>query len=104
MALRAFIAAGERVAISSLVLFEWRRGPRLPEELHAPEVLFPADEAVVFGPADAAVAAEIYRTIPRPRGREIDLAIAACAITHHARLWTLNARDFLDVPRLSLVD
>jgi predicted nucleic acid-binding protein len=102
-ALRALIADGERIALSSLVLYEWRRGPRRPEDIAAQEALFPADEAAPFGAAEAAVAAELYRTVFRPRGREIDLAIAACAITHRARLWTLNARDFRDVPTLALV-
>ncbi len=104
IALRAFIAAGERIVLSSLVLYEWRRGPRRPEELAAQEALFPAEEVAPFGSAEAAVAAELYRVLSRPRGREIDLAIAACAITNHARLWTLNARDFRDIPRLSLAD
>jgi predicted nucleic acid-binding protein len=41
--------------------------------------------------------------VRRPRGREIDLAIAATAIVHDAALWTLNPRDFADVPRLRLI-
>jgi predicted nucleic acid-binding protein len=44
--------------------------------------------------------AELYRTVRRPRGREIELAIAACALTHEARLWTRNVDDFRDVPGL----
>jgi predicted nucleic acid-binding protein len=103
-ALRALIEDGERIALSSLVLYEWRRGLRRPEELAAQEALFPAEEAAPFGAAEAAVAAELYRALSRPRGREIDLAIAACAITHRARLWTLNVRDFRDIPRPSLVE
>ncbi len=38
----------------------------------------------------------------RPRSREVDLAIAACALTQGAALWTLNPRDFSDIPRLRL--
>jgi predicted nucleic acid-binding protein len=103
-ALRTLIEDGERIAVSSLVLYEWRRRPRRPEDLAAQEALFPADEAAPFGAAEAAVAAELYRALSRPRGREIDLAIAACAILQQARLWTLNVRDFRDIPRLSLVE
>ena len=103
-ALRALIENGERIVLSSLVLYEWRRGPRRPEEIAAQEALFPSDESAPFGTAEAAVAAELYRKMSRPRGREIDLAIAACAITQRARLWTLNLRDFRDVPTLALVD
>jgi predicted nucleic acid-binding protein len=39
----------------------------------------------------------------RPRGREIDIAIAACAIANNASLWTLCPEDFSDVPGLTLV-
>jgi predicted nucleic acid-binding protein len=40
--------------------------------------------------------------VKRPRGREIDLAIAACALQDGAALWTLNTADFRDVPELRL--
>lgn len=102
-ALRALIAEGERIAFSSLVLYEWRRGLRRPEELRAQESLFPGADAAVFGQPEAALASELYRLVRRPRGREVDLAIAATAILHDAALWTLNPRDFADIPRLRLV-
>jgi hypothetical protein len=102
-ALRALIADGERMSFSSLVLYEWLRGPRRPEELRAQEELFPAAEAEVFGQPEAALAAELYRLVRRPRGRELDLAVAATAIVHDATLWTLNRQDFSDIPRLRLV-
>jgi len=41
--------------------------------------------------------------VKSPRNREIDIAIAATAISHDATLWTLNARDFSDVPGLQLL-
>lgn len=100
--LRAAFEEGHRVLVSALALYEWLRGPRREEELAAQEALFPAASAVAFGPAEAAVAAGLYRSLARPRGRELDLAIAACALTHGADLWTLNPRDFRDVPRLTL--
>jgi predicted nucleic acid-binding protein len=102
--LRQAIAAGERLLVPSLVLYEWLRGPRLPEELAAQEALFPAAVAVAFGPAEAARAAQLYVSLRRGRGREIDLAIAACALTLGARLWTLNRSDFEDVPELELYE
>jgi predicted nucleic acid-binding protein len=34
----------------------------------------------------------------------VDLAIAASALTHGARLWTLNAADFRDIPDLELYE
>ena len=102
-ALRALIEDGERIGFSALVLYEWLRGPRRPEELRAQEALFPGVETAAFGPAEAALAAELYRTVRRARGRELDLAIAATAILQDAALWTLNPRDFADIPRLRLV-
>lgn len=98
--MRGFIAAGERLVLPSLVLYEWRRGPRREEELTAQEALFPADEALPFGSDEAAVAARLYREVRRPRGREIDLAIAAHAVARDDTLWTLNTRDFDDIPGL----
>jgi len=101
--LRAWIDRRERILLSALVLYEWLRGPRYPEEIEAQEALFPAAAAVAFGPQEAALAADLYRALRRPRGRELDLAVAACAITHGAALWTLNRKDFRDVPDLRLV-
>ena len=101
-ALRRTIEQGERILVPSLVLYEWLRGPRLPEELAAQEALFPSDSAIPFGPQEAALSAKIYRSLKRPRGREIDLAIAACAIGRDAELWTRNLSDFQDIPGLRL--
>jgi predicted nucleic acid-binding protein len=100
---RRAIDEGERLAVPSVVLYEWLRGPRLAEELTAQEALFPSADALAFGPDEARVAAALYRTLRRPRGREIDLAIAATALVWEARLWTLNPADFEDVPDLGLV-
>jgi predicted nucleic acid-binding protein len=97
-ALRALIERGERCSCSTLVLYEWRRGPRLAEELRIQEALLPGDDAAMFGPAEASLAATLYRRVRRARGREVDLAIAACAIAHDAAFCTLNAGDFSDIP------
>jgi predicted nucleic acid-binding protein len=101
-ALRRAIEQAERIELSAIVLYEWRRGPRLREELLAQEALFPSPEAAPFGPGEALRAADLYRRLRRARGRETDLAIAACALTRDAQLWTLNPGDFADVPGLKL--
>jgi predicted nucleic acid-binding protein len=101
-ALRAAIEHGERILIPSLVLYERLRGPRLPSEIAAPEALFPSDFAVGFGNKQAFLTAELYRSLKRPRGCEIDIAIAACTIVRDPGLWTLNAADFRDIPQLRL--
>ena len=101
--LRAAVQRGERVLVSTLVLYEWLRGPRTSAELQVQALLFPRETAVPFDQAAAARAAGLYREVKRPRGREFDVAIAACAIEHHASLWTLNVDDFSDLPGLTLV-
>jgi predicted nucleic acid-binding protein len=102
-AMRDAIARRERIVVPALVLYEWLRGPRIPEELRAQEALFPSADAVPFGPDEAAVAAELYRSVRRARGREVDLAIAATAVAWRSPLWTLNPEDFRDVPGLDLL-
>jgi predicted nucleic acid-binding protein len=84
------------------VLYEWLRGPRQRAELADQEALFPAETALSFGAAEATRAAKLYRTVKSPRGREMDLAIAAYALARDAELWTLNRSDFQDVPGLRL--
>ena len=100
--LRDAISWKERMAIPSIVLYEWLRGPRLPDELLAREALFPPNGVLNFGAEEAKVAATLYRQVSRARGRETDVAIAACALAWNATLWTLNVRDFEDVSGLAL--
>ena len=84
------------------MLYEWLRGPRSRAELAAQAELFPAESASPFGAAEASLAARLYKQAPRARGREIDLAVAACAIVGGAAIWTLNPGDFRDIPDLRL--
>jgi predicted nucleic acid-binding protein len=102
--LRAVIGRGDRIVVSTLVLYEWQRGPRIQTELDVQEALLPSETAVPFDGAAALRAAGLYRKLRRPRGREVDLAIAACALVHGAALWTLNRADFADIPELELYD
>ena len=101
-ALRGAIESGQRLLVPALVMYEWLRGPRLAEELDAQEALFPRKASLPFGDEEAALAARLYGEVARPRGREIDLAIAASALARGASLWTLNASDFRDIPELGL--
>ena len=94
---------GHRLSLSAIVLYEWLRGPRTPDDLAVQEDLFPRERAVPFGAEQAAVAARLYGVVRRPRGREVDLAIAACALHDGAALWTLNREAFRDLPGLSLI-
>lgn len=97
------VEEGHRLLVSTIVLYEWWRGPRTRAELAVQQELFPAAAAVPFGIAEAEAAARLYRSVPKPRGREVDLAIAACAIAADAAFWTLNPADFRDLPGLRLV-
>lgn len=99
---RDAVDAGERMLLPALVLYEWLRGPRIPEELAAQDALLPADAALPFGAAEAAVATELYRAVEEPRGREVDIAIAAHALARDAPVWTLNVADFEDLPGVGL--
>ena len=101
-ALRGVIEAGQRIVILTLVLYEWLRGPRMPNKITAQEALFPSDVSLPFGTAEAMMSAKLYRNIKRPRGREIDIAIAACALVRDADLGTLNQADLFDIPGLRL--
>ena len=101
-ALTRMLEQGERLSVSTLVLYEWLRGPRLPQELAVQEIMFPSEAALPFEAVDARISAELYRTVSRARSREIDIAIAACAIRREAELWTVNRADFADIPRLRL--
>ena len=94
---------GHRLAISTIVLYEWLRGPRTAADLDAQEALFPVESVVKFGPAEAARAAQLYQQVKKPRGREIDLAIAAIALVAGAAILTLNPQDFRDIPNLQVL-
>ncbi len=100
--LTTLVEQGHPIAISSLVFFEWKRGARARAELAAQEALLPTESVVAFDGAAAALAADLYRRLSRPRGREIDIAIAAAAMHRGAMLWTLNRGDFEDIPGLRL--
>lgn len=100
--LRTAIEQDERIVVPTLVLYEWQRGPRQPTELALQEELFPSEAALPYGVKEAMLSAELYKGVRRPRGREIDLAIAATAIVRDAKLWSLNRADFSDIPGLRL--
>jgi predicted nucleic acid-binding protein len=102
--LESIIDRGYPLGLCAPVLYEWRRGPRVDRELAIQEALLPSDVAWPFGPAEVLLAADLYRRLRRGRQRELDFAIAACALTRAAALWTLNARDFADIPELTLFD
>jgi predicted nucleic acid-binding protein len=96
------VADGHRLRLSTITLYEWMRGPRVDLELTNRQRLFPDSDVVTFSVAEATRAARLYRDVARGRGREFDIAVAACAIEHDAAVWTLNQDDFKDIPDLQL--
>jgi predicted nucleic acid-binding protein len=102
--LRRATADGDVTSFSTLVLYEWLRGPRTEDEREAVEAFFETEVLADFGSREAARAAILFRHVKRARQRQADLAIAACAIEQRASLWTLNRSDFRDVPGLMLYE
>ncbi len=80
------------------------RGGKTSEAERA-RLLYLIDHVLLKGPTrpQKEADAELYRKVGRARQWTIDLAVAACAITHGAALWTLNPKDFRDIPGLALV-
>ena len=72
--LRRIFERGERVQVSTIVLYEWLRGPRQPAELKDQELLFPRNAAVPFGVAEADRAARLYAQVTRPRSTSLRTA------------------------------
>jgi predicted nucleic acid-binding protein len=101
--LTSLLAEGHRLTLSTIALYEWLRGPRTAAEIDVQADVVPPESVCTFGPDEAALAASLYQSVRRPRGRDLDLAIAACALVHDASLWTLNRDDFADIPGLRLL-
>ena len=101
-ALLEAISKGDALAYSTIVLYEWLRGPRTDQERRDASLFFGSSSIAAFGPDEAATAARLYRQVPGARRRQADIAIAACALEHGAALWTLNPGDFEDIPGLKL--
>ncbi len=96
------LESDEAVRVPAIVLYEWWRGPRREHELEIQRRFFPRDQVLPFGAVEARTAADLYRVVRRARGRDTDIAIAACALVAEAQLWTLNEKDFSDIPGLRL--
>jgi len=101
--LMSFVEDGHRLCISTLVLYEWLRGPRTVAERLAQEQILPAAAAVPFDAEAAARAAEIHEAVSRPRRRPAHLAIARCALVRGASPSPLHDRALAALPELELV-
>jgi predicted nucleic acid-binding protein len=92
-ALRGWLAAGEKMAVSSLVWMEFVTGPLDQSSATAARFLIEG-RIVPVGGIEAELAAELYNLIGRRRALRIDCLIAATAVNAGARLATRNTADF----------
>ena len=96
------VDAGDVLVMSAWAWYEFRRGPRTPEQLAAAQVLL-GDEGVMPVFAEVAEsAAEVFRSLGSPRGRAADILIGVSAVVAGAALLTRNARDFAGISDLRL--
>lgn len=106
---RAALAAGEVLAVPSVVRFEARRSlldPLYSRRLTALDNLLSFLPSLDFDEQTADIAADIHHQL-RAAGQlidEADLMIAATALRHNAILVTRNTSHFQRVPNLNLLD
>jgi len=88
--------------MSAIAWYEFRRGPRTPEQLAVARSFFFDDGIVPFSEELASIASEVFRGLGSPRMRGADIAIGVTAASMNAILLTRNTRDFAGVPTLHL--
>jgi predicted nucleic acid-binding protein len=91
--LRAWLLAGEPLAVSAIAWAEFLCGPVEPSDVDL--VGRVVSERVPFGEGEAALAARLFNESGRRRGSLADCMVAASAIRAGASLATGNPRDFL---------
>lgn len=91
-AVRRWLGAGRRVAVSSPAWAEFLCGPVSPAIVGAAAAAL--GPAVAFVTPDAVTAADLFNVSGRRRGSMIDCMIAAVALAHGAMLATRNQADF----------
>lgn len=89
-ALRRLIVDGNRLLWPRSCSTNGAADPARPTRSPDHEAFVPAASPVAFGTREAAIAADLCARMPRARRREINIAIAACAIVHGAASWSLN--------------
>lgn len=88
-----WLAAGESLAASAIAWTEFLNGPVTPLAVSRAEAVLQS-RIVPFGPAEAALAAELFNKTGRRRGSRFDCLIAATAIQAQAQVATVNQSDF----------
>jgi predicted nucleic acid-binding protein len=88
-----WLAAGEPLATSAIAWTEFLNGPVTTVETGRVEAVLQS-RIVPFGPAEAALAADLFNKTGRRRGTRFDCLIAATAILASAAVATVNQSDF----------
>ena len=94
--------SGKEIQISSIVWYEFTRGPRTPEQISVARQFFTDDGIIPFSEELAGIAADVFRSLGSPRKRAADIAIGVTAVSMDATLLTHNKRDFAGIPELKL--
>ncbi|MFM7373607.1 MAG: type II toxin-antitoxin system VapC family toxin [Chthoniobacterales bacterium] len=89
----SWIDAGEAFCASAPAWYEFLCGPVDTEKVEAMKDLV-GERIIPFDTSSAALAAELFNKIGRPRTRRVDVMIAAVAIGQNAKLATLNTAHF----------
>ena len=96
------LSGGDDLKMSAWAWYEFRRGPRTPEQLAAATVLL-GEEGILPVTADVAeTSADVFRSLGSPRARAADIVIGVTAALAGATLLTRNARDFAGIPGLAV--
>ena len=98
--LSKLLASASPVEASSLVWYEFSRGPRTPEQLAVARDIFAEAGVIPFSEQLADAAADQFRRLGSPRKRAADIAIGVVARSRSATLLTRNARDFAGIDQL----
>ncbi len=88
-----WLAADLPLAVSAVAWSEFLNGPVTQVEIDRVGAVIQS-RVIPFGPAEAALAADLFNKTGRRRGSRFDCFIAAAAITAQAELATVNQSDF----------
>jgi predicted nucleic acid-binding protein len=100
--LLAILDAGEPLAMSAWAWYEFRRGPRTPEQLAAASLMLGESGIVPISVDIVEEAAQQFRELGSPRRRAADILIGVTARVCAATLLSRNAGDFAGIGGLSL--